>query len=150
MKGFRSNVIVQGYSVGEAEMRYTPNGKAVTSFTIGVGGNREKNIKGVMIRCIAWEDNAEPVLQAVGEKGLAVLVEGRLTQRTTSNNGKVYVNNDLNIDKLMVQLKKSDTVLANVEIVRSGSKAPGAKAPGAKAEDAKAEDAKAEGAAPFA
>jgi len=118
MKGFRSMVTIQGYSVGEAEMRYTPNGKAVTSFTIGVGGNKEKGVKGVMIRCMAWEDNAERVLQAVGESGLAVLVSGRLTQRTNSTNGKVYVNNDVNIDKLSVQLKKSDAVLTEVEIVR--------------------------------
>jgi len=116
-------VTFQGYTVGEAEMRFTSTGKAVTSFVIGVGGNKEKGIKGMMVRCMAWEDNAKPVLEAVSESGLAVLVSGRPTQKTKSKNGSVYVNNDLNIDTLSVQLKKSDDAVTEIEIVRSRSAA---------------------------
>ena len=123
MKGFRSTAMFQGYSVGEAEMRYTPTGKAVASCTIGVGGNREKGIKGVMIRCIAWEANAELLLKAVGSSGLAVSAGGWLTQKTKSVNGKVYVNNDLNLDSLSVQLSKGNTEVTRIELVRQTAKA---------------------------
>ena len=109
MKGFRSTVLFQGYSVSEAEMRFTPSGKSVTSFTIGIGGNRDKGIKGVMIRCMAWEANAEVVLEAVSAAGLAVVAGGWFTQKTKSHNGTTYINNDVNLDTLSVQLKKSDT-----------------------------------------
>lgn len=130
MKGFRSTVVFQGYSVSEAEMRYTPTGKAVTSFTIGIGGNRDKGIKGVMIRCIAWEQNAELVLKAVGEAGLAIVAGGWFTQKAKSHNDKTYINNDLNLDSLAVQLKKSDTVVSVIELIRGAPKVEDAKAEG--------------------
>jgi single-stranded DNA-binding protein len=121
MKGFRTSVTVQGYSLAEGEMSYTPGGKAVTHIRVAVGGNKEKGIMGVVFRCVAWEDNAERVQKAVSLPGLAVLVTGRLTQRTKTKGDKVYVNNDLNIDQLAVQLQKSDTNLSEIVIERGAA-----------------------------
>lgn len=119
MKGHRTFVTVQGYTMSEAEVRYSPNGKAVASFPVGVGGNREKGVKGVVFRCVAWEDNAWKVQEVVDDKGLAVIVSGRLSQSTSQKNGTIYVNNNLNIDSLMLQGSKDATELKEVEIVRS-------------------------------
>lgn len=122
MKGHRSFITIQGNTMGLAEMRYTPNGRVVTSFPVGVGGNRAKGVKGVVFRCVAWEDNAERVQEVLNEPGLAVVVTGRITQRARQKNGNIYIDNDLNIDKLLVQKGKAAVSLTEVEIVRSFAK----------------------------
>jgi single-stranded DNA-binding protein len=126
MKGHRSIVTVQGHTVGEAERRMTPTGKYVTSFTLGVGGNREKHIDGVFIRCLAWDENAELVEKAITRAGQAVTAVGRLSQKARDKDGKIYINNDLNLNLLFVQLDASDTELTEVELVRRDAVVPAA------------------------
>lgn len=116
MKGFRSLSTFQGYTVSEAEMNYSSKGKLVATFVIAVGGNRDKGIKGVLFRCHGYGVGAERVYKAVREKGLAVCVSGKWYQRAVRSGGKLYVNNELNIEKLSVQMRKEDKVLTVVEM----------------------------------
>lgn len=120
MKGWRTSINIKGYTLGEAEMQFTPNGKAVTAFPVAIGGNRERNIKGTIFRCLAWEDNAQIVLDNVMSGGLAVDVTGRLKQSYRQANGHVYINNKIDIDKLVVQTSRESEVMVEVPIVRTG------------------------------
>lgn len=117
MKGFRSMTTLQGYSVGKAEMGYTRKGKRVATFVIAVGGNKSKGIKGVLFRCHAYGASVERVCRAVSEVGLAVcVVSDNWSERAVKEGNKVYVNNDVNIIKLAVQMRKEDEVLTEVEM----------------------------------
>ncbi|MBI3913680.1 MAG: single-stranded DNA-binding protein [Chloroflexi bacterium] len=80
----------------DPEMRYTPNGKPVTSFTVAVSrtwvkpeGDRAEKTE--WFNVVAWDRLAEICSQHLG-KGSLVYVEGRLETRSweTDNGQKHY------------------------------------------------------------
>ena len=70
-------------NLGKApEMKYTPTGKAVTSFSVAVDRpNRDGQAATDWFRVVAWEGLAELCNQYL-EQGSKVYVEGRLQTRT--------------------------------------------------------------------
>ena len=100
MRGFRSGIvaIVRGYTGSEAEMSYTPKGKAVTKFRVAVGSGEK--LPTVWLSCYVWEEHdAKLVQDVVNRKGLAVVAVGRLLMRDYQN--KHY--NDLYVSELQVE-----------------------------------------------
>ncbi|MCC6444505.1 MAG: single-stranded DNA-binding protein [Armatimonadetes bacterium] len=79
-----NNVILIGRLVREPELRYTPNGIAVTKFTLACdrpkSSNRPKK-ETDFIDCVAWRQQAE-FTSNYGEKGRLLGVEGRLEVRS--------------------------------------------------------------------
>jgi single-strand DNA-binding protein len=78
-----STVIIVGNVGRDPEMRYTPSGQAVTSFSVatnrGYTNNNGENVKETTwFRVSAWGKQAETCNQYL-RKGSKVLVEGRLT-----------------------------------------------------------------------
>lgn len=71
-------VVVSGNLTRDPEMRYTPQGKAVTEFTVAdnYGSGEQRTTE--FFRCVAWEKLAETVAEYT-RKGRKVLVTGRLT-----------------------------------------------------------------------
>ena len=64
--------------VGKPELRYTPDGKAVLTFALGMytGGNKDSGYKErAWVRCEAWEELAEA--NAGIEKGQVVTITGQ-------------------------------------------------------------------------
>ena len=64
--------------VGKPETRYTPEGKAVLTFSLGMytGGNKDAGYKDrAWVRCEAWEQLAEA--NSALEKGATVTVTGQ-------------------------------------------------------------------------
>ena len=64
--------------VGKPELRYTPDGKAVLTFSLGqyTGGNKTDGYKErAWVRCEAWEELAEA--NAGIEKGQVVTITGQ-------------------------------------------------------------------------
>jgi len=64
--------------VGKPETRYTPEGKAILTFSLGMytGGNKDAGYKDrAWVRCEAWEQLAES--SAWVEKGKTVTVTGQ-------------------------------------------------------------------------
>ena len=81
-----NKVMLIGNVVKDPELRYTPQGTAVCTFTVAV--NREwkdstgqKKTEATFIRAIAWSKLAEIISQYM-IKGGKVYVEGRLSNRT--------------------------------------------------------------------
>ena len=72
-------------------MRYTPNGTAVTTFTVAVDRNNDKK-EADFIAVVTWSKLAENVAQYCA-KGKLVSVVGRIQTRNYENNEgkKVYV-----------------------------------------------------------
>lgn len=75
---------LQGRLTATPELRYTPSGTAITSFTLASDtgrktkdGNRITNF----IDCVAWHQQAEFACKYL-TKGRLVIVDGELTSRT--------------------------------------------------------------------
>jgi single-strand DNA-binding protein len=85
MAGYLNKVMIIGNVGADPEMRYTPSGKAVTSFRVAVnrqwtgqdGPQKETEWFGI----VTWDKLAEACSQYV-KKGSSLYVEGRLQTRS--------------------------------------------------------------------
>ena len=85
MRGF-SKAIITGNLTRDPELRNTPSGATVCSFSVavnrtyrGTDGSNKDEVS--FIDCSAWGKLAEVIAQ-YGKKGSGVLVSGRLSQRS--------------------------------------------------------------------
>ncbi len=85
MRGF-SKAIITGNLTRDPELRSTPNGASVCSFTVAVNrvyrdssGSQQEDVS--FIDCSAWGKLGEMISQ-YAKKGTGVLVSGRLDQRS--------------------------------------------------------------------
>lgn len=80
-----NKVMMTGRLGADPEMRFTPGGKAVTSFNIAsnrtITRDGEKEDEATWMTCVAWEGLAEICNQYLA-KGSRVYVEGRLQNRS--------------------------------------------------------------------
>ena len=81
-----NKVILMGNLTADPEVRTTPSGQSVTSFSLAVSrtfrgsdGNRREETS--FINCTAWGNTGETIAKYVG-KGRQLLVSGRLQQRS--------------------------------------------------------------------
>jgi single-strand DNA-binding protein len=91
-------IIVVGYLGRDPEMRFTPNGKAVTSFSVATSRSYT-NTAGAKVdettwfRVSVWGGQAEPCATYL-KKGSPVLVVGRLKPDKNTGGPTVYTKND--------------------------------------------------------
>jgi single-strand DNA-binding protein len=81
-------VTVIGNLTNDPELRFTPSGAAVASFTVASSSrvldkttNEWKDGEAVYMRCSVWRQYAENVAESL-TKGTRVIVSGRLRQRS--------------------------------------------------------------------
>ena len=91
-------IIVVGNVGRDPEMRYTPSGQAVTSFSVATSrkytaGNGEQVNETIWFRVSTWGKTAETCNQYV-KKGMKVLIEGRLTADKTTGGPKIWTKQD--------------------------------------------------------
>jgi len=100
-----NKILIIGNLGSDPEMRYTPNGSSVTSFTVATnrryrtsdGESREET---EWFRISAWNRLAETCNQYL-QRGSKVYVEGRLTSRTyVGNDGQTRVSLDVNASEV--------------------------------------------------
>ena len=100
-----NKILIIGNLGSDPEMRYTPNGNPVTSFTVatnrryrtGDGENREET---EWFRISAWNRLAETCNQYL-QRGSKVYVEERLSSRTyVGNDGETRVSLDVNASEV--------------------------------------------------
>lgn len=88
------NLIIVGNLGRDPEMRYTPSGQAVTTFSVATsrkytGSNGELVNETVWFRVTTWGKSAETCNQYL-KKGSKVLVEGRLTADPATGGPRVF------------------------------------------------------------
>ncbi len=91
-------IILVGNLGKDPEMRYTPSGQAVTSFSVATsrqytGQNGQKVKETIWFRVSAWGKQAETCNQYL-RKGSKVLVEGRLTPDPSTGGPRVFTRQD--------------------------------------------------------
>jgi single-strand DNA-binding protein len=88
--------IIVGKAGGDAEMRFTPSGVAVTSFSVAVDRSHKKDGEKVKLtiwyKVSVWGNFAEVVSNI--KKGERVLVEGQLEPDPKTGGPKVYAKKD--------------------------------------------------------
>lgn len=91
-------IIVVGNVGKDPEMRYTPSGQAVTSFSVATnrqytGNNGEQVKETIWFRVSTWGKTAEVCNQYI-KRGSKVLVEGRLTPDKTTGGPRIWTKQD--------------------------------------------------------
>jgi single-strand DNA-binding protein len=81
-------ITVVGNLTNDPELRFTPSGQAVASFTVASTprtldkqSNEWKDGDPLFLRCTVWRQAAENVAESL-QKGTRVIVQGRLKQRS--------------------------------------------------------------------
>jgi single-strand DNA-binding protein len=103
---------IVGNLTADPELRFTSSGAAVTNVTVASTPRVYNKQTGewtdgepVFMRCNIWRDQAEHVAESL-TKGLRVLVQGRLQQRSyTSNEGEKRTVIELNVEDIAPSLK---------------------------------------------
>ena len=91
-------LIIVGNVGKDPEMRYTPSGQAVTSFSVATNheytsSSGEKIKDTVWFRVATWGKQAEVCKQYI-HKGMKVLVEGRLTADKATGGPRIWKKSD--------------------------------------------------------
>lgn len=95
---------VVGRLTSDAEVRFTPSGKAVANFTVAVNHRKKQGDNWIddgadFFRIAAWESLADPAAEY--QKGDWVEVTGRFRTSTyTAKNGETRASLDLTADKI--------------------------------------------------
>ena len=111
MAGSFNKVILLGNLTRNPELRYTPQGTAVTDIAIAINDNRSKqnNPKATFVDITFWDKSAEVVCEYL-RKGSSILVEGRLTNESWQDRdtGKTVYKTKIVAQNFQFTEKKAD------------------------------------------
>jgi single-strand DNA-binding protein len=100
-------VTVVGTMGGDTELRFTPSGAAVASFSLAQtprvkdkSSDEWRDGETIWFRCTVWRQPAENVAESL-TKGTRVIVVGRLTQKTfTTKEGVERTGLEIQVDEI--------------------------------------------------
>lgn len=104
--GSVNKVILVGNLGRDAEMKQTPSGSAVSSFSVATtekwtGKDGQKQEKTEWHRCVLWGKTAEAVSQYL-TKGKQVYLEGRLETRQWEKDGQKHYSTEIKVDNVVL------------------------------------------------
>lgn len=104
--GSLNKIMVIGNCGGEPEMRMTPAGKSVTSFSVAVNDKYGETEHTEWFKVTCWGKLAETVNQYL-EKGQQVFVEGKIKLNQWDKDGVQHSSLEINANQLVFLGKKS-------------------------------------------
>jgi single-strand DNA-binding protein len=118
-------ITVVGNLTADPELRFTPSGAAVANFTIASTPrtfdrqtNEWKDGEALFLRCSVWREAAENVAESL-TKGMRVLAQGRLTQRSyETREGEKRTVVELQVDEIGPSLRFASAKVTRAQ--RSG------------------------------
>jgi single-strand DNA-binding protein len=99
----------------DCETRFTPNGDAVTNFSVGVTSGYGKNEATTWVNCNLWGKRGESVAPYL-KKGTQVAISGELTNRQ-------YVDKEGN-EKYSLEVRVNDLTLVGSKQTNSEARQP--------------------------
>lgn len=135
-------VTVVGNLTSEPELRFTPSGAAVASFTIASSSrvldkttNEWKDGDTVFMRCSVWRQYAENVAESL-QKGMRVIATGRLKQRSyETREGEKRTVVEMEVDDVGPALRYATAKVNKVQRTGGGFGAESGGGPSAAADD---------------
>lgn len=123
-----TTITIVGNLTSDPELRFTPSGAAVASFTVASTprqfdkqSNEWKDQEALFLRCSVWREAAENAAESL-TKGTRVIVQGRLKARSyETKEGERRTSHELEVDEIGPSLKYAT---ANVSR-KSGGNAQG-------------------------
>jgi len=105
-------ITVVGNLTADPELRFTPSGAAVASFTIAStprtfdkNSNEWKDGEALFLRCSIWRQAAENVAESL-QRGMRVVAQGRLKQRSyETREGEKRTVVELDVEEIGPSLK---------------------------------------------
>jgi len=118
-------ITVVGNLTADPELRFTPSGAAVANFTVAStprtfdkNTNEWKDGDALFLRCAVWREAAENVAESL-HKGTAVIVQGRLKQRSyETKEGEKRTVVELEVDEVGPTLRRASAKVTKAS--RSG------------------------------
>ena len=99
-------ITIIGNLVRDPELRYTQSGQAVANLTIAStprtfdkNTNEWKDGEALFLDCSVWQKHAENVAETL-TKGMRVIIQGRLKQRSYEHDGQKRTKFELDIDEI--------------------------------------------------
>ena len=122
-----TQITICGNLTAPPELRFTPAGAAVASFTVASTSrtfDKAKNefVDGdtLFMRCSAWRELAENIAETFPDKGTRVIVQGRLVQRSyETREGEKRTVVELQVDEIGPSLKYASAKVTRAQ--RSGN-----------------------------
>lgn len=104
-----NKTIVQGRLVKDPDLRRTPNGAAVCSFTVAWSETVKDRENTLFLDCVAWQGTAE-LLCKYFIKGKELVVEGKLgTRKWQDKDGNNRTSTELTVDRVHFCGKKENS-----------------------------------------
>ena len=118
-------ITLVGNLTADPELRFTPSGAAVANFTVAStprtfdkNTNEWKDGDALFLRCAVWREAAENVAESL-HKGTAVIVQGRLKQRSyETKEGEKRTVVELEVDEVGPTLRRASAKVTKAQ--RSG------------------------------
>jgi single-strand DNA-binding protein len=119
-------ITVVGNLAADPELRFTPGGKAVANFTVAStprvkDGDQYVDGTTTWLRCSVWDQAAENVVESL-QKGMRVIVQGRLSTREFEHKGEQRTALELAVDAIGPELRWAT---ANVKRTERGGNGGG-------------------------
>jgi single-strand DNA-binding protein len=120
-------ITVVGNLTADPELRFTPSGAAVASFTIAStprtfdrNSNEWKDGEALFLRCSIWRQAAENVAESL-QRGMRVIASGRLKQRSyETREGEKRTVIELDVDEIGPSLKYASAKVNRTQRGSSG------------------------------
>lgn len=136
------NITVVGNLTNDPELRFTPSGAAVASFTVAASSrymdkatNEWKDTDPTYLRCSVWRQYAENVAESL-TKGSRVIVTGRLKQRNyETREGEKRTSFEIDVDDVGPALRYATAKINRVQRGGGGGFGGDSAGGGAPAED---------------
>lgn len=93
-----NKVLLLGRLTKDPELRATPSGVSVTSFTVAVN-RRFKKDETDFINCIAWRNTAEFISKYFG-KGSMIAIVGSIQTGSYEKDGQKHYTTDINVEEV--------------------------------------------------
>ncbi|MDN6567043.1 MAG: single-stranded DNA-binding protein [Actinomyces sp.] len=122
-----TTITLIGNLTADPELRFTPSGAAVADFTVAStprtfdrNANEWKDGETLFMRCSVWREAAENVAESL-RKGMRVIVQGRLTQRSyETREGERRTVVEMQVDEVGPSLRR-----AKAQVTRTTSQGGG-------------------------
>jgi single-strand DNA-binding protein len=125
-------ITLAGNLTSDLELRYTPSGHAIASFTVAStprtfdkNTNAWKDQETLFMRCSVWRNQAESAAESL-TRGTRVVVIGRLKQRSyETREGEKKTVIEVDVEEVAASLKNATVKVSRAERGSSGGGASG-------------------------